>query len=198
MIALIILPALEKLINAALQSDSDALAKIAILQNQVIEINCTDWKIRFFIVCTNSELQFEKKYSGAAHTIITGTLTNFLQIFMKGADTKSIFEHPIEITGNTHNMTVLRDTFKNIDLDLEEKLSHMVGDVLAHKICFHVKETKKTLRNTAKKVGLQAEEYIYFEGKNLPTRKQVEKLYEDIGTLRNDVERAEQRIALLL
>ena len=196
MILTLALPAIEKMINHALTTDPDARAKIASIQNQLIEINCTDWKIKFYIVCTDHELQFEKKISRAANTTITGTLNNFLLIFIKGADTKTLFTYPIDIDGNTHNIEVLRDAFKNLDMDLEEKLSHFIGDALAHQICFRAKEAQKTLKNTNEKLMYQTKEYIYFEAKHFPTRGQVEKFYTDSAKLRDDVERLEAKMSL--
>lgn len=189
MILTLLLPALEKIINRALKTDPDAIAKIAGIENQVISVHCEDWRIQFYIVCSARELQFEKKLNCKANTIIKGTLNNFLHIFIRGADSKILFQYPIDIEGNTHNIEVLRDAFKNLDIDFEEKLAHFIGDTLAHKICFQIKESKKALKNTRQKLIDQATEYVYFESKNLPTRKQVEQFYDDVATLRDDVER---------
>ncbi|MCX7121560.1 MAG: SCP2 sterol-binding domain-containing protein [Gammaproteobacteria bacterium] len=191
MILTLLLPALEKIINTALKNDPDALEKISSLENQLIKINCSDWNMIFYIAANDNGLLFYKKHSGAVNTEITGTLNNFLHIFIKGADTKTLFQHPIDISGNTHNIEVLRAAFKNIDLDLEEKLSHFVGDTLAHKLFFHLKETRKTFKRSSGELTVQAKEYIHFEAKNLVSKKQAEKFYADVARLRDDVDRME-------
>lgn len=195
MILTILLPALEKIINHALKSDPAALIKIAQLKNQVIKINCTDWEMVFYIVSDKNGLRFYKKYSDRVDTEINGNLNNFLHIFIKGADTKTLFQYPIDISGNTHSVTVLRDTFKNLDLDLEEKLSQLTGDSIAHKLFFHLKETHQGIQNTNQKLIQQIKEYIYFEAKNLVSKQQAEKFYSDIARLRDDVSRLEKNIA---
>lgn len=194
MILTLLLSTLEKIIAQALKADPDAAAKIARIDNQVFEIHCDDWNMRFYIICAHHELQFEKKTHRKPNTIIRGTLNHFLHVFVKGATTSTLFEYPIDIDGNTHNIEVLRDAFKQIDLDLEEKLSRYLGDSLAHKIFFQAKEAKKTLENTSNKLISQIEAYIYFESKLLPTRKQAEQFYDDIAILRDDVARLEARI----
>lgn len=194
MILTLLLSALEKIIAQALKADPDAADQIAQLDNQVFEIHCDDWNIQFYIICIHRELQFERKTQRKPNTIIRGTLNHFLHVFMKGATTNTLFEYPIDIDGNIHNIEVMRDAFKNIDLDLEEKLSHYVGDQLAHKIFSQAKKAKKTLKNTSEKLVSQTESYIYFESKLLPTRKQVEEFYNDIAILRDDVARLEARI----
>jgi len=194
MLLTLLLPAIESIVNRALCSDPEALAKIATMKNQVIEINCTDWKMRFFILVDSQGLQFYKNYSAKANTVIHGTLNHFLPIFMKGADTKTLFNYPIDISGNTHNIEVLRDAFKNLDIDFEEKLSHFLGDGVAHKLCFKLKEAKKTLENTAKKMELQTKEYIHYEAKNGVSQKQAERFYAEVATLRDDVDRMAARL----
>lgn len=194
MILTILLPALEKIVNAALKNDPDALTKIASIKNQVIKIHCEDWKMTFYIVPSENGLQLHQKYFRADNTAITGTLNNFLNLFLKGADTKNLFHYPVEITGNTHNIEVLRDTFQSIDIDWEEKLSHYLGDVLAHKICTKIKKARNAIENSGEKLTEQAAEYIHYEAKNLVSKKQAEQFYKDVAKLRNDVERLESRL----
>ncbi|MDP1574797.1 MAG: SCP2 sterol-binding domain-containing protein [Coxiellaceae bacterium] len=194
MILALLLPALESIINRALQCDPDALTKLSSIKNQVIKIHCTDWKVSFFIVIDSNGLQFHTKYFSQENTLIKSTGNNFLHVFIKGADTQTLFDYPMDISGNTHNLEVLREVFKNLDLDLEEKLSQIVGDVAAHKLFAHAHNVKSILKDTSEKLSDQAKEYLYFEAKHFPTQKQVEKFYKDIARLRDDVARLEARI----
>lgn len=191
---MLLLPTIEIILNRALKADPATRAKIATLKNQIIQINCTDWKIKFYILCGDGTLQFEKKSLRTSDTVVTGTLNHFFNLFMKGASNKTLFEYPIDIAGNTHNLEILRNAFENIDLDVEEKLSSLLGDALAHKLCFHAKETHHIARDTQEKLKEQIKEYIYCEAKHFPTRKKVEKFYTDIARLREDVERMEAKI----
>lgn len=188
---MLLLPTLEKIINRALRYDAGALAKLASIRNQIIEVNCQDWRIKFFIICESDGLHFEKKISGKPNTCIDGTLSHFLHIFIKGANTPTLFEYPIDITGSTHNIEVLRDIFKHLDLDIEERLSHFLGDSLAHKLFFHTKKTAKAISHAGETLLQQSKEYIHCEARNLVTRKQAEQFYTDITTLRNDADRLE-------
>jgi ubiquinone biosynthesis protein UbiJ len=194
MILTLLLPVLEMIVNCALKADSDALAKVAPIQNQVIEIHCEDWEMIFYIVIDSQGLQFHRSYSGAANTIVRGTLNNFLHVFMKGGDTTSVFQNPIDITGDTHNIEVLRDAFKNLDIDFEEKLSHYLGDSISHKLFFRLKSAKNMLKKSADNITEQTKEFIHCETKNLVSHHQAEQFYTDIAKLRDDVERIEARI----
>ena len=65
--------------------------------------------------------------------------------------------------------------------DPEEKLSRIMGDVLAHKLCRRAQGLKNTFAD-------QLREYVYFEVKCFPTRKQVEKFYADVEALQKQVD----------
>ena len=194
MILKLLLPTLENSINNALKNDGEALIQISTLKNQIIKIDCTDWNLFFYMIPTENGLQFYEHHEGTTDTEISGKLSHFLQLFIKGAGTSALFEHPVDIRGNTHNITVLRDVFKNLDLDLEEKLSHFLGDQLAHKLCFYAKETKKALKDKSRALSEQIKEYLHFEAKYVISQKRVEQFYQDIARLRDDVDRLEARL----
>jgi ubiquinone biosynthesis protein UbiJ len=196
LILALLLPILEKTINHALRYDPVALSKLADIKNQIIEIHCEDWRMRFFIVCESNGLHFEKKSPGTPNTTIQGTLNHFLHLFLKGANTKTLFEYPVDVDGNTKNMEVLRDIFKNLDLDLAEKLSYFLGDALAHQIFHHGQKTKDKLADAGKTLFQQSKEYIHCETRNVVTQKQAEQFYFDIAKLRDDTARLEARIAI--
>lgn len=195
MILTILLPALERIINTALKCDPEATHKLKKIKNQSIKIDCIDWQFQFvMLIDENGLLQFHQKYFHPENIAIKSTLNNFLHIFMKGADSKTLFDYPIDISGNPHVLEVLRDAFKNLDLDLEEKLSTIIGDAAAFKIFSHARRVKNITSNTNTRLTEQLKEYIYFEAKHFPTRKQVESFYHDIAKLRNDVARLEAKI----
>lgn len=197
MILFILLPALEKIINGALKCDPDALAKISKLKNQTIKIHISDWKITFFMLFDENGIQLHKNCPLKPDTEITSTLSNFLKLASKGADNIALFQHPIEVIGNTHNLEILRDAFRNLHIDWEDRLAPYLGDVISHQLFSYIDSSKNAAKNTLIKLSEQIKEYILFEAKYFPTKKQVEKFYTDIANLRNDMDRLQAKIALM-
>jgi ubiquinone biosynthesis protein UbiJ len=193
MLLTLFLPALERIINRAISCDPEALKKLSKIDNQVIKIHCTDWQFQFFMVINHQQILFHTRYFSAENTLITSTLNHFLHVFVKGANTKTLFDYPMDIAGNMHNLEILREIFTQLDLDLEEKLSQVIGDVAAHKMFSHARQSLKTAHTVSDKMQNQIKEYIYFEARHFPTQKQVEKFYQDIAILRDDVERLEKK-----
>jgi len=188
--SLLLLP-IESAINQALKNDSCALQKIASIQNQVIQINCTDYPLTFFIFPHTSGLQLETRYQGNVNAVIQGTLHHFLQLLFRGANMRTLFLYPVTIQGDMHPVEILRDAFKNLNVDLEEKLSQWIGDVATHRLASCFQAIKKSSKKSLKTLKKNAQEFIYFETKSFPVKKQIEKFYTDIAILRNDVERME-------
>lgn len=197
MIIELLLPLFERVTNWALKKDPLALKKLATISGQVIQVECTDWQISFNIIISKTNLCFEKKAPSHIDTHLKSTLPNFIQLLSKGADTSALFQHPVDITGNTHNIEVLRDLFRQLDIDWEEELSRYVGDALAHKLFFYAKETSAFAENTTQTLQTNIQEYLHFEAKLLPTKAQIESFYSDIAILKNDVDRLEARIQQL-
>ena len=191
------LPVVEKIINRTLRLDPNFLQKCGSIHNQIIQINCTDWSFVFYIVVTTKGLQFEKQAPGRIDTIISGTVSSFFKLIANGADSIALFQSSIEIIGNTQNLEILRDIFRQLDIDWEEELSHFLGDAIAHKLYFYVKKTDVVRAETQEKLKINMQEYLHFEARALPTRIEVEKFYVDIAALRNDVDRLEARIKQL-
>ena len=194
MIITLALPLIEKIANAALKHDPNALTKLATIENQVIQVQCTDWRIIFHIIPTKSGLLFEKKPPTEPNTVIKSTLPNFLKLLSKGAETSSLFHYPVDISGSTRDLEVLRDVFANLDIDWEEALSQHVGDVIAHKLCFHANKAIDVKNKTKQKLGENITEYLHYEARALPTGDELEKFYQDIATLKNDIDRLEAKI----
>ena len=64
----------------------------------------------------------------------------------------------------------------------------------AHKLCFYAKKTHDAKNLAQENLTENLKEYLHFEAQLLPTRAEIEKFYEDIATLENDVDRLEAKI----
>src|SRR3990167_7180632 len=184
-----LLPLLGKTINAALRHDARAQQKLATMNNKIISIRCVDWKINSTLSINHSKIFITKNMQEKYDAEIKGTASNFISLFLKGADSAALFQHPIEISGDMQLIEVWRDMMMQLDIDWEEPLSQVTGDVMAHHIGQSLRKIKKEMRNTSATLQWQTQEYLHYELKALPTKKQVEKLYAAIATLRNDVDR---------
>ena len=81
--------------------------------------------------------------------------------------------------------------------DIEEELSRVIGDVAAHRIAEIARGVGKWARDARATMGGNIREYLQEESREVPTRYEVERFTQQVGTLRDDVERIAARLKRL-
>lgn len=103
----------------------------------------------------------------------------------------------IKIDGDTHLATELSKVLQLMRWDIEEDLSHVVGDIAAHKIG----ATSHNIVQEAKQQSIHLAEMLaeyWQEEKNVLAKKRhVEQFNTEVDTLRGDVARFEKRLEKL-
>ena len=103
----------------------------------------------------------------------------------------------VDVSGNTAMAAEIGYIARNIHWDVEEDLSRVVGDILAHRLV----ETGTKFHNWSKQsvfgVAQTLVEYWTEEQPLLAKPRQVQQFIREIDLLRDDAERLEKRIARL-
>jgi ubiquinone biosynthesis protein UbiJ len=84
-----------------------------------------------------------------------------------------------------------------LDIDWEEHLSHLTGDIVAHKMGNLVRGIFSWGKQTTKILSQDAAEYLQEESRELPNRREVDAFLKNIDILRSDVDRLEMRVSRL-
>jgi len=103
----------------------------------------------------------------------------------------------IKIDGDTHLATELSKVLQQMRWDIEEDLSHLVGDIAANKVVAGSQklalETKKQTINLAEMLS----EYWQEEKLVIAKKWQVEKFVQDVDSLKSDIARFEKKLQKL-
>lgn len=191
------LKALEISINRYLQLDPDTIARVATLSGKVIVVEISDWRLSWVIIPEPNGLTFSEDFSLVPTVTLRGKLFDMLKVGAAQGANEALFKNKIEMTGDMEAGEKIREILNKIDIDWEEHLSTIVGDVAAHQF---IKGTRK-IQSIGKKIldtfcG-NVTEYVQVEASLLPTEAQVEKFFKALGKLRDDVDRLEARIQRL-
>lgn len=189
---------LEKAINRVLQLDPETVNRLQHLQGKVVKISFTDWQLDCFILIREGGVNITGNHSGLVDTTIRGKLIGMIRAARTGASGPALFEQGIEISGDTELGEKIRDILRQVDLDGEEYLSRVVGDVAAHEIVWRTKRAIELGKQTWRGLSENIREFSQMEAQYLPSRAQVENLYQQIFRLRDDVDRAAQRVERLM
>jgi len=104
----------------------------------------------------------------------------------------------VEIEGDTETGQHIRDIMNDLDLDWEEQIATLVGDVVGHKIGNVVRGAADWATQTRSTVEQDVSEYLQEESRLLPHREEIGPFLEAVDTLRSDVDRMEARVQRLL
>lgn len=186
----ILLSPVEKIVNHALQENPTLRKKLRDIENKSVLVRCDDFNFSVCILIQQEKIYFRTTDDKTiCDATLSGTLSHFIFLMIKGVNTATLTRYPIEMRGNIHSVDLLRDVIMQLQIDWEEKLSHYVGDVIAHRVCALAQNACDASSRAAENLKMQMQEYVHFELKALPTRKQLEVFYSDVDKLRDDVER---------
>lgn len=185
--------ALEKALGQCLKLDPQAAELADRLSGKVVMLKLRHPDYDFFLHFTAGGITVSSDDAGHCDARICATPLALGRMAMLGHDHDSLFTGDIEISGDADVARQVRMLFDGFDIDWEEVLAGMVGDVLAHQIGVAVRGMQQWSKQSLHTLRRDTSEYLQDEVELLARREDVEAFLADVDTLRNDVERLEMR-----
>ena len=192
-----LLAALETAINQYLQLDPDTFAKLKDLEGRVIALHLRGLDLTIYCLPTDQGLQLMGQYEGEADTTIRGTPLGMLRMGLSSETEKVLFGGDVEILGDSELGHRFKETLDQMDVDWEEHLSRIVGDVAAHQIGRVARSANAWARKSIDTLALDTSEYLQEEIRAVATTLEIEEFNREVDVLRADVDRMEARIKRL-
>lgn len=185
--------ALDYALNQYLRLSPDTIESLEPLHGKVFAIELTDWQLTFVMIPYANGIHVLPTYEGTADTKIISTLASLVKMSLPGQKTVGI-NTSLHIQGDIRLGQKLHAILRNIDIDWEEHLSAVTGDVLAHKACTLAGRLKQGVRATAKRMSGHMVTYLQTESQQLVTSDHMQQFIQDCHQIRNDVDRLEAKI----
>lgn len=190
-----ILAVTETVLNGYINLDPESSKNLEKLAGKVIAVELPFFK--FYYVTSKTHINLVSETHSPADVTLQGSPLDFLRYTASEKDNAAFVTSGIKVTGNTEVAQDFKDLFAKIDIDWEEKLSHVTGDVIAHQIgnffraiSAWAKQSKETLRQ-------DLSEYVHEEIRLFPAAEELQLFYKDVDHLRDSVERIDVRIKKL-
>jgi ubiquinone biosynthesis protein UbiJ len=103
----------------------------------------------------------------------------------------------VRIEGDAEVAQRFRELLRHSRPDFEEELSRVIGDVAAHQVANAARGFLEWGRSASDSLATSVAEFLQEEGRDVPTRLEVEEYLRAVDTLRNDVDRLEARLQRL-
>lgn len=186
---------LEVLINQALALDEVAQQSMAKLAGKtlLIQIEGTPFKW-FFAPQTDGFLQMPSSVE-FPDAVISGMPFSLLRLL---SEPTLLTTGIATLSGEMKVAQSFMTVFAQLQIDWEEQLSHVVGDVVAHQIGNLARNTQQYTQKTVQTLQQNTVEYLQEESRFLPTQPELELFYNEVDMVRSDVARLEKRLERLL
>jgi len=196
MLGVAALAGLEQALNAALALDPKTLERLARLQGRVIAIELKGTGIRLVLEPGAEGLRLMGNFDGEVDTTLRGA--PFALLRMGTARTgEGMFSGDVEIDGDVELGQQIQRVFEKLDIDWEEHLSRISGDIIAHQIGNTFRGLFNWGERAADHLGEDIADYLQEETDTLPVPWEVDEFIENVDTLRSGVDRIEARVKRL-
>ena len=191
--------ALEAALNRYLSLDPDAAARMAGLSGHCIAIELRGLDLTLFILPGKDGIHIMDSIDAedGVDTTLHGTPLGLTQLGLGGNTGKSLFSGDVTITGDVETGQAFKAILDDMDIDWEEQLSQITGDVIAHQLGNMVRRTRRMIGQGRAVLEQDMGEYLKEELRVLPARIEVKNFCADVNRVRNDTDRLAARIRRL-
>jgi len=182
----------EAAINKALSYDPGTRLALERLAGQVLAVQLTTPRWTVYVLPGEGGLRLAAHYEGEVTTRLRGSLPALLRL--AGSDRTSFRDSGVEVIGNTGLLVSLQQILKQLDIDWEEALSGIGGDILGPALAGLIRRSARYSRDQAIAVTRLTREYLTEESTTLASQELLDVFYDDVDKLRLDVDRIEARL----
>lgn len=194
----------EALINRALGLDPEFLESLEPLSGKLISLELSGAELTIFFTLDAEGVTFyrrdeaEENLSRRSPDIgFQGSPAALLRMVGAMRRGDAGFGDEVRLSGDLAALESLREAFRRLNVDLEEVLSRLVGDVAAHQMGRAARAFLSWGENMRQILLADTGEYLVEEIKVSPPRHQLEDFASEVDRLRDDVERIEKRVLRL-
>lgn len=196
MIPVAALMAMEQAINATLALDPATLHRLARLDGKIIAIDVQGTGLTLYLAPHANGLRLMGHYDGTIDTTLRGAPLSLLRM-SSGKAGEGLFSGDVIIDGDVETGQQLQRALHSLDIDWEEHISRLTGDVIGHQLGQTVRGIAGFGINALTTFGLNLGEYLQEERSVLPANAQVSAFINEVDTLRMATDRLEARIKRL-
>lgn len=205
------LGAMETAVNACLALDPQVQKKLAALQGRVITLELESAPatplLTFTMFPGENGIELLTQYAGEADSTLSGTPLALAKMSL-GSKLKTpemdcpdageaLFSGDVVIRGDVELGRRFMRILDEMDIDWEEHLSHLTGDIIAHKTGNVVREVGQWWQQTLGTLAGDASKFMQQESELLPEAAALSQFMNEVDILRDDLDRLEARVRRL-
>lgn len=187
--------ALDAALNQVLQLDPRAEQRIQAMEGKLLALHIRGPNLTVYLLPVDGRLQVHAFAEGHIDTTISATPYGLARLALQQDASDAMFKGDVKIVGDVEFGQAIKALLGNIDIDWEELLSKVVGDVAAHQVGRGVRGLINWGEQAGDSLQQDLAELLQHEMRVLPQRVDVEQFLDDVDALRADLERFELRLS---
>jgi ubiquinone biosynthesis protein UbiJ len=152
--------------------------------------------LAFFFRAEGGRVSIAPQHDGTADASLSGTPIALMALAGPRAE-GALRGGGVRIEGDAEVAQKFRELLEQAQPDFEEELSRVMGDVAARQVANFARGILAWGRKAGGSLAVNVAEYLQEEGRDLPTRTEVEEFLASVDRLRDDADRLEARLARL-
>jgi ubiquinone biosynthesis protein UbiJ len=191
-----LLERLESLLNRNIADSRRAQALCRQLDGRVVSLAVQGTPVTLHFKADGGRIALAPRHDGAADASLSGTPIALLALAGPRAE-RALRGGGVRIEGDAEVAQKFQELLRQAKPDVEEELARVIGDVAAHRVARFARGLLDWGRRTGGSFAGTVAEFLQEEGRDVPTRTEVEEFLAGVDGLRDDVERLEARLSRL-
>lgn len=180
------------LLNRQINAKKNAKKLCDTLNGKSLKIQLTETSLILFCTVTTDGVIIQDHIENP-DVVISGSFYTLANLLANTTD-DALYNGTITIDGDAQIAKKFQQLLKYAKPDLEEELSTIVGDEVAHGIGDFLRSINNWRKKSVTIMGNNISEFLQEESRSLPSKYEIEIFRNDVNKLRDDVDRLESRI----
>ena len=181
------------LLNRNIRESTPARELCRDLSGTVVAVRVRNTALAAYFLIDDETLDVATSSSKEPDVVVCGSLITLARMNAKSSEA-AIRDGSLDLSGDARLADKFQKLLNQAKPDVEEELSSLIGDVAAHRLGEISRGVGRWGRDARSTMGANIREYLQEESRDAPSRYEVDKFSENVGTLRDDVDRLEARV----
>lgn len=186
----------ENIIQQALDYDPGSRIALSQLAPQVLAITITAPEFTFYVVPDMGGVSLLGHYEGDVTTQVQGSLAALTSLIK--SDRLNLKDTGVVLVGNTGFISDLQKILKNLDIDWEEILTRIFGDIIGHQGANIIRNKLSWAKDRVSNVQRLTSEFLTEELRILPSAPELNFFNAQVDELKLGADRVQARVEQLL
>jgi len=186
--------AVEAALNALIARDPESRRRLAALDGKLVALRFSGLDAAAYFFCHADGVEVAGRHDGGVDASIEGAPFSLASMPFSR---RALFTGRVRLGGDVELAKRFHRLLEQIDVDWEEELSQLLGDIAAHQLGKLARDASHWLRRAGDGLRQDLADYLQEEAGQLPPRAEIETFHDAIDELREDCDRLAARLALL-